>query len=164
MFNIGGTTINGGLIAQSIDVHGRLLFSTSEIGLRPRVKRDAACQLGDILALYDNGYRTYLVGVEIKDWERAIHPSIGRDYMIAYGACEYFYLAARKFSDSLFDHPSLGLFDLTRMQVVKKASYLYPDYRQRAHVVRGLKRRSGLYDIIEDPYQQNLSRYAQCTE
>jgi hypothetical protein len=37
--------------------------------------------------------------------------------------CESFYLATKKFSKSTFEFNDIGLFDLTRMKVIKSSEF-----------------------------------------
>jgi len=82
------------------------------------------------------------VGIEIKEWEKRVHPKMALEYLETYRpTCEYFYLAAKKFSKSTIELKDIGLFDLTRRKVIKNAEYLYPDVDFRTNLMSRIKNR-----------------------
>jgi hypothetical protein len=108
------------VIVNAIDQHGIPLFHTSEMHLKPFICRESACNLADIIAVYKQSERFYIVGIEIKEWDKSVHPKMAMEYLETYrGTCEYFYLAVNKFSKSTLELKDIGLFDLGRMKVVK---------------------------------------------
>src|SRR3990170_8393365 len=127
-FSSFGTTINSNIIVNAITHHGIPVFHTSEIHLKPFLCRESACNLADIIAVYKQAERFYIVGIEIKEWDKRVNPKIAREYLETYRhTCEYFYLAAKKFSKITLELKNIGLFDLTRMKDIKDPEYLYPD-------------------------------------
>ncbi|MDO8725135.1 MAG: hypothetical protein Q7J35_03590 [Candidatus Methanoperedens sp.] len=69
--------------------------------------------------------------IEIKEWDKRVNPKIAVEFLETYKpTCEYFYLAAKKFSKSTLELENIGLFDLTKMKVIKNPEYLYPDTDQ----------------------------------
>jgi hypothetical protein len=103
------------VIVDAITQHGSPVFQTSELHLKPFLSRDSACNLADIIAVYKQLERFYIVGIEIKEWEKRVHPKLALEYLDTYRpTCEYFYLAAKKFSKSTLELKAIGLFDLTR--------------------------------------------------
>lgn len=147
-------------IAESITLHGTPVYVEKEFHIKPYRRRTDACYYGDIVAVYKNTSRWYLVGIEIKDWKAKVGMSYARQYLRTYGTvCEYFYLAARRFSEKLFASPSIGLFSLDKMAVIKKPCYLFPDEMLRSEAIRRMKK-SGLdARVIESPYQTTLDSY-----
>jgi hypothetical protein len=147
-------------IARSITIHGRPVYVEREFHIKPYRNRADACYYGDILAVYNHGYRWYLVGIEIKDWKTRVGMKLARRYLKTYGAvCEYFYLAARRFSQKLFGYSPVGLFSLERMEVIKNPRYLFPDELLRVEAIKRMKK-SGLDPlVVESPYQTTLDRY-----
>jgi len=94
-FSSFGMTINSNLIVDAITHHGIRVFHKSEILLKPFLCRESVCNLADIIAVYKQSERFYIVGIEIKEWDKRVHPKIAMEYMETYrGTCEYFYLAA----------------------------------------------------------------------
>jgi hypothetical protein len=152
-------------IAQSITDHGRPVYVEREFHIKPYRNRADACYYGDILAVYKCDYHWYLVGIEIKDWKTRVGIKLARRYLKTYGAvCEYFYLAARRFSQRLFGCSPVGLFSLEKMEVVKKPHYLFPDEILRVEAIKRMKK-SGLDPrVIESPYQTTLDRYMRCED
>ncbi|CAG0967817.1 hypothetical protein METP3_01250 [Methanosarcinales archaeon] len=66
------------------------------------------------------------MGIEIKEWDKRVHPKMAMEYLETYrDTCEYFYLAAKKFSRSTLELKDIGLFDLGRIKVIKDPGYLY---------------------------------------
>jgi hypothetical protein len=123
-------TVNEDLILRRLDRHGRLVCHSTEVPLEPvyLTTDRVPCYLGDILALYRGEAGHVLVGIEVKDWDNRVHPKLAREYLVAYGrACQYFYLAAKEFSQGLFAIRDMGLFDLDRREVVKAPAPLSPD-------------------------------------
>jgi len=96
-FSSFGTTINSNKIVDAITNHGNPVFQTSEIHLKPYLCRERVCNLADIIAVYKQSERFYIVGIEIKEWDKRVHPKMAMEYLETYrGTCEYFYLAAKK--------------------------------------------------------------------
>lgn len=148
------------LITDSIRKHGNPIHVEKEFHIKPVRNRKDVCYYGDIFAVYEKGRRWYLVGIEIKDWKVKVGPRIAQQYVSVYGeVCEYFYLAARRFSQRLLQFPSIGLFSLEKMEVVKEPAYLYPDENLRASAIKRMKK-GGLKEIvIESPYQTTLDSF-----
>jgi hypothetical protein len=158
-------TVNEALILSAIRDKGELVFSATESALAHKFERwRGECFYADVLALFRKEKRDYLVGIEVKDWGARITRKLCRQYLDTYGrSVEYFYLAGRKFSPSIWAIPRLGLIDLDRLEVVKKARYLYPDKKLRAGVVKVLKEYKGAPEAIqEDPYQMSLGKFGDC--
>ena len=100
-FSSFGMTINSNEIVSAINQHGVPVFHTSEMHLKPFLCRESVCNLADIIAVYKRSERFYVVGIEIKEWDKRVHPKMAMEYLETYrGTCEYFYLAANKFSKS----------------------------------------------------------------
>src|SRR5659263_595998 len=134
--------INSHVIVNAIIHHGIPVFHTSEMHLKPFLCRESACNLADIIAVYKQSKRFYIVGIEIKEWEKRVHPNMALEYLETYRpTCEYFYLAAKKFSKSTIELKDIGLFDLTRRKVIKNAEYLYPDVDFRTNLMSRIKNR-----------------------
>jgi hypothetical protein len=152
-------TVNEGLILNIIEEHGDYVLHATESVLAKRFfDWDGVCYLADILTIYRKNNRDYLIGIEIKDWKHKVHPKLCWDYLKTYRkSCEYFYLAARKFSQAAPMINEIGLINLSTMKVIKPAEYLYPPKEFRSGVVKGLKTFTTYSrDIIEDPYQMSL--------
>ncbi len=148
------------LVAECIREHGIPIHVEKEFHMKPVRNRKDICYYGDILAVYEKGNSWYLVGIEIKDWKARVGPQIAHDYLTVYGAvCEYFYLAARRFSHQLLGIPSVGLFSLEKMKVIKRPEYLYPDERLRASAIKRMKKGGLKEAVIESPYQTTLDLY-----
>ncbi len=155
-------TANEQLILDIIEGHGSyVLHATESVLARRFMDWDGVCYLADILTIFRKNQRDYLIGVEIKDWKTTVHPKLCWDYLKTYRkSCEYFYIAARKFSLTAPMINEVGLINLSTMKVVKRAEYLFPQKEFRAGVVRSLKKTiSPTRDIIEDPYQTSLDMY-----
>ncbi len=155
-------TVNEQLILDIIEDHGEYVLHATESVLAKRFfDWEGVCYLADILTIFRNKKRDYLIGIEIKDWKHTVHPKLCWQYLKTYRkSCEYFYLAARKFSPDAALIEELGLINLSTMKVVKRAEYLFPSKEFRAGVVRGLKKCTSFRrDLIEDPYQMSLDRY-----
>ncbi|UCE37446.1 MAG: hypothetical protein JSW00_18645 [Thermoplasmata archaeon] len=155
-------TINEQLILDIIEDHGDyVLHATESVLARRFLDWEGICYLADILTVFRKNHRDYLIGIEIKDWKHTVHPKLCWEYLKTYRkSCEYFYLAARKFSGTASIIKEIGLINLSTMKVVKRAEYLFPQKEFRAGVVRGLKKfTSPVRDIIEDPYQMSLDMY-----
>jgi len=136
-FSSFGTTTNSHAIVNAITRHGNLIFHTSEMHLKPFLCRESVCNLADIIAVYKQSERFYVVGIEIKEWNKRVNPKIANQYLETYrSTCEYFYLAAKRFSKNTLEIRDIGLFDLTRMKVIKNPAYLYPDTDFRANIMR----------------------------
>jgi hypothetical protein len=147
-------------IAACIKEHGIPIHVEKEFHIKPVRNRRDACYYGDILAVYERGRRWYLVGIEVKDWKARVGPKLAKEYLSTYGeVCEYFYLAARRFSRRLLTFPSVGLFSLEKMEVVKKPGYLYPDENLRASAIKRMKKDGLKETVIESPYQTTLDQF-----
>lgn len=152
------------VIAESIKEHGTPIHVEKEFHMKPVRCRKDVCYYGDILAIYEKerqkGRRWYLVGIEVKDWKVKVGPKLAHEYLSVYGqVCEYFYLAAQKFSSKLLRHSSIGLFSLEKMEVVKKPKYLYPNENLRRNAVKRMKKSGLKEDVIESPYQTTLDLF-----
>ncbi len=160
-FSSFGTTINSGAIIGAITRHGVPVFHTSEMHLKPFLCRKSACNLADIIAVYKQSERFYIVGIEIKEWKNRINPKIAMEYLETYrSTCEYFYLAAKHFSKSIFELKDIGLFDLTGMKVVKNPEYLYPDADFRANLMKRIKKNFNvLSNVVDDPFQRTILEF-----
>jgi hypothetical protein len=155
-------TKNEQMILDIIDEHGDyVLHATESVLARRFYDWDGVCYLADILSIYRKNSRDYLIGIEIKDWHAKVHPKLCWDYLKTYRkSCEYFYLAARKFSQVAPMINEIGLINLDTMKVVKRAEYLYPQPEFRSGVVRSLKKFTNIRRaIIEDPYQMSLDMF-----
>lgn len=155
-------TVNEQLILDIIEGHGDyVLHATESVLARHFLDWDGVCYLADILTIFRKNKRDYLIGIEIKDWSQKVHPKLCWEYLKTYRkSCEYFYLAARKFSLTAPIIKEIGLINLSTMKVVKRAEYLFPEKDFRAGVVRSLKKcTEPKRDIIEDPYQMSLDMY-----
>jgi hypothetical protein len=155
-------TVNERLILDIIENHGEyVLHATESVLARRFMDWDGICYLADILSIFRNNNRDYLIGIEIKDWNHRVHPKLCWQYLKTYRkSCEYFYLAARKFSADASVIKEIGLINLSTMKVVKRAEYLFPSKEFRAGVVKRLKKvTSTKRNIIEDPYQMSLDMY-----
>ena len=101
------------------------------------------------------------MGIEIKEWNVTVNPKLAMEYLETYGnTCEYFYLAAKKFSKSTLELDEIGLFDLTEMKVIKNPAYLFPNPDFRAHLMKRIKKQYNiLLDVVDDPYQRTLLEF-----
>lgn len=160
-FSSFGATINSHQIVDAIHLHGTPVFHTSEMYIKPFLCRRSACNLADIIAIFKQTERFYVVGIEIKEWEACMHPKMALEYLETYRrTCEYFYLAAKRFSRSTFELERIGLFDLTEMRVVKHPAYLFPDPGFRANLMKRIKKQfQVLPDAVDDPYQRTLPEF-----
>jgi len=160
-FSSFGTTVNSHEIVDAITQHGIPIFHISEIHLKPYVCRKSACNLADIMAIFKQSGRHYIVGIEIKEWNATVNPKLAMEYLETYrNTCEYFYLAAKKFSKSTVELNEIGLFDLTEMKVIKSPAYLFPNPDFRAHLMKRIKKQYNiLHDVVEDPYQRTLLEF-----
>ncbi len=156
-----GTTINSHEIIRSINLHGIPVFHTSEMYIKPFLCRKSACNLADIIAVYKQSWRFYIVGIEIKEWSAAVYPKQAIEYLNTYrSTCEYFYMAAKHFSSSTLELEEIGLFDLTEMKVIKSPEYLHPNPDFRANLMKRIKKQYNLlYDVVDDPYQRTLPEF-----
>lgn len=155
-------TINEELILDLFKDHGEyVLHATESILTRHFLGWDGVCYLADILTIFRRNNRDYLIGIEIKDWKHRVHPKLCWDYLKTYRkSCEYFYLAARRFSQDACTIREIGLINLNTMKIVKRARYLYPRKELRASAVKSLKKATKINKhIIEDPYQTSLDMY-----
>ena len=161
-FSSFGTTINSNKIVDAITNHGNPVFQTSEMHLKPYLCRESVCNLADIIAVYKQSERFYIVGIEIKEWDKRVNPKMAMEYLETYrGTCEYFYLAANKFSKSTLELKDIGLFDLSRMKVVKNPGYLYPDVEFRANLMTRIKNNFKVLTNAVDPFQRTIGEYYQ---
>jgi hypothetical protein len=156
------TTINSSPIVNAINQHGIPVFETTEMHLKPFICQNSVCNLADIIAVYKQSERFYIVGIEIKEWDKRVNPKIAIEYLETYRhTCEYFYLAAKKFSLSTLEVKDIGLFDLTRMKVIKSSDYLYPDVDFRAHLMGRIKNNfKVLTNAVDDPFQRTIGEYS----
>ena len=149
-------------VLDDADDHGEYVLHATESSLCRRFHDwSGKCFFADILAVYKKDAKDYLIGIEIKDWKNTVHPKMCYEYLQTYRtSCEYFYIAARKFSQTLASIDEIGLINIDTMKVVKPAKYLYPDKEYRMEVVRRLKRITRTTkNILEDPYQLSLERW-----
>ena len=152
-----------GFIIYALKRHGTPLLTVKEINLKSDLDYTRACIFADMVALYDNGT---LVGVELKDWKRKTYPRLAKEYLKTYReVCDYFYLASNGFSEGVFKVEEVGLFDLKKKRVVKKASYLHPSTKLRCDMINRLKglftegmdsRRDAL-PLLLHPFQKTLN-------
>ena len=161
IFSHFGMTINSQEIVNSITGHGIPVFHTPEMHIKPFICRKSACNLADIIAVYKRSERFYIVGIEIKEWNAVVHPKLAHDYLETYrDTCEYFYLAAKRFSGATFEIKDIGLFDLNTMKVIKNPGYLFPNADFRAHLMRRIKKHyQVLPGVVEDPFQRTLGEF-----
>ncbi len=155
------TTINSNEIVNAINHHGVPVFHTSEMHIKPFLCRESVCNLADIIAVYKRSERFYVVGIEIKEWDKRVHPKTAMEYLETYRrTCEYCYLAAKKFSQSTLELNDIGLFDLTRMKVIKNPEYLYPDVDFRANLMKRIKYNFRvLTNAVDDPFQRTIEEF-----
>jgi hypothetical protein len=74
--------------------------------------------------------------------------------------CEYFYLAAKKFSMRMLEMEDIGLFDLTNMKVIKSSGYLFPDIEFRSNLMKRIKNNFRvLTNAVEDPFQRTILEF-----
>ncbi|CAG0951982.1 hypothetical protein METP3_00268 [Methanosarcinales archaeon] len=153
-------TINSNEIISAINQHGIPVFHTSEIN-KPILCRESVCNLADIIAVYKQSERFYVVGIEIKEWDKRVHPKMAMEYLETYrGTCEYFYLAAKKFSKGTLELKDIGLFDLSRMKVVKNPGYLYPNMEFRSNLMARIRNNfKVLTNAVEDPFQKTILEF-----
>lgn len=148
------------MIVDYIKEHGTPIHVEKEFHIKPVRQRKDICYYGDILAVYEKGARWYLVGIEVKDWKVRVGEKLVREYLSVYGqVCEYFYLAARRFSINVLTVPSVGLFSLEKLEVVKKPQYLYPDEKLRMSAVKRMKKSGLQKNVLESPYQMTLDSF-----
>ncbi len=160
-FSSFGTTINSQEIVSAITCHGIPVFHTSEIHIKPFLCKKSVCNLADIVAVFRQSGRFYIVGIEIKEWNASVNSKLAMEYLDTYRqSCEYFYLAAKHFSSGIFKMEEIGLFDLNLMKVIKNPSYLFPDSDFRAHLMKRIKKHfQVLQEAVDDPYQRVLVEY-----
>jgi hypothetical protein len=101
------------------------------------------------------------VGIEIKEWDKHVHPKMAMEYLETYRpTCKYFYLADEKFSRSTLELKEIELFDLSRMKVIKNSDYLYPDVDFRANLMGRIKNNfKVLSNAVDDPFQRTILEY-----
>ncbi len=160
-FSSFGATINSNEIVNAITQQGIPVFHTSEMHLKPFLCRESACNLADIIAVYKQSERFYIVGIEIKEWDKRVHPRIALEYLETYRrTCEYFYLAAKRFSMKTLELAEIGLFDLTKMKVIKNSEYLYHDMDFRANLMKRIKNNfKVLSNAADDPFQRTILEF-----
>ncbi len=160
-FSSFGATINSNLIVSAITCHGIPVFHTSEMLLKPFIPRDSACNLADIIAVYKQSERFHIVGIEIKEWDKRVHQKLAEEYLETYRhTCDYFYLAAKRFSKRTLALKDIGLFDLTEMKVIKNPDYLYPDVNLRSNMMKRIKKHfKVLSNAVDDPFQRTLFEF-----
>ena len=74
--------------------------------------------------------------------------------------CDYFYLAAKKFSSSMLELKDIGLFNLTRMKVIKESTYLCLDSELRANLMNRIKNNFRmLTNDVDDPFQRTIEEF-----
>lgn len=151
-------------ITECIKAHGTPIHVEKEFHMKPVRQRKDICYYGDILAVYEKkrqkGNCWYLVGIEIKDWKQRVGKTLVKEYLSVYGVvCEYFYVAARRFSPHVLSLSSVGLFSLEQMKVIKHPSYLYPDETLRKSAVKRMKKQGLTSRVIESPYQTTLDHF-----
>lgn len=83
-FSSFGMTINSNKIVDAITNHGNPVFQTSEMHLKPYLCRESVCNLADTIAVYKQSERFYIVGIEIKEWDKRVHPKIAMEYLETY--------------------------------------------------------------------------------
>jgi len=155
-----GSTINPRAIVNAITQHGVHVIHTSKTQLKPFLCRDSACNLADIIAVYKQSEKFYIVGIEIMESDKRVHPKMAVEYLETYGqTCDYFYLTAKKFSQSTLEL-DMGLFDLTRMKVIKSSEYLSPDTDLRANLMKRIRNNFRvLTNAADDPFQRTIEEF-----
>lgn len=155
-------TVNADLILRRLGRRDELVCYATEVPLEPvyTTTDQVTCYRGDVLALYRGPGGHYLVGIEVKDWGTRVGVKLARGYLRDYGrACQYFYLAARDFTEGVFSVRGLGLFHLDRREVVKAAGELTPDPALWLSAVERLSERCGVsVDLPSHPHQRTLPR------
>jgi len=159
-FSSFGSTINSRAIVNVITLHGVPVIHTSETQLKPFLCRDSACKLADMIAVYKQSERFYIVGIEIMESDKRVHPKLAVEYLETYRkTCDYFYLVAKKFSQSTLEL-DIGLFDLTKMKVIKSSEYLYPDPEFRAELMKRIRNNFRvLTNAVDDPFQRTIGEF-----
>ncbi len=160
-FSSFGMTINSHEVVNVITGHGIPVFHTSEMHIKPFICRKSVCNLADIIALFKKSERVYIVGIEIKEWDAPVHSKLASDYLETYRrTCEYFYLAAKRFSKNTLRLEEIGLIDLNDMKVIKDPGYLFPDPDFRANMMKRIKKQFQVpAGIVDDPYQRTLLEF-----
>ncbi len=155
------STIYPHKIVNSITQHGIPVFYTSGMKLKPFLCQESACNLTEIIAVYKQSERFYIVGIEITEWDKRVHPKMALEYLETYRkTCEYFYLAAKKFSKSTLELEDIGFFDLSRMKAIKNSEYLSPDPRFRANLMSRIMNNFKKFTNAEDdPFQKMLVEF-----
>ncbi len=161
MFSYFGMTTNANQIVNAITEHGVPVFHTSEIHIKPFICRKSVCNLADIIAVFKQSERFYIVGIEIKEWDAVVHQKLALSYLDTYrDSCEYFYLAAKHFSKGTLELKDIGLLDLNTMKVIKSPSYLFPDCDFRGNLMKRIKKHyQVLSGVVEDPFQRTLMQF-----
>ncbi|MBU6997617.1 MAG: hypothetical protein HXS41_08830 [Theionarchaea archaeon] len=148
------------MITEHIREHGIPIYVEREFHIKPYRDRSDVCYYGDIVAVYQNGRRWYIVGIEVKDWKARVGSKLAAQYLSVYGeVCEYFYIAARRFSQSLLRTSRIGLFSLESMKVIRRSQYLFPDERLRISAVKRMKKGGLNPRVLESPYQTMLDAF-----
>ncbi len=154
-----GTNINSHAIVNSITQHGIPIFHASKTHLKPFLCRDS--NLPGIIAVYKQLERFCIVGIAINDLNATVRPKLATEYLETYRhTCDYFYLSAKRFSQSALELKDIGLFDLTKMKVAKESAYLCSDSEFRANLMRGVQKYfKALPGEVEDPFQRTLVEF-----
>ncbi len=99
--------------------------------------------------------------LKIKEWDKCVHQKLAAEYLETYrNTCEYFYLAAKTFSKRTLEIKDIGLFDLTKMRVIKNPGYLYPDADLRGNMMKRIKKHFNvLTNAMDDPFQRTLLEF-----
>jgi hypothetical protein len=148
------------MITEYIREHGTPIHVEKEFHIKPYRDHSDICYYGDIVAVFQNGKRCYIVGIEVKDWKARVGSKLATQYQSVYGeVCEYFYIAARRFSRSLLRTSCVGLFSLESMKVIRRSPYLFPDETLRINAVKRMKKGGLDPDVLESPYQTTLDRF-----
>ncbi len=160
-FSSFGSTINCRAIVDAITLHGIPVIHTSETQLKPFLCWESACSLADIIAVYKQSERFYVVGIEITESDKRISPKMAVEYLETHRkTCDYFYLAAKRFSSSTLDLEGIGLFDLTRMKVIKSSEYLSSDPDFRAELMKRIKNNFKMLTCaVDDPFQSTIEEF-----
>jgi len=159
-FSSFGTTINSDLIVNAIIHHGIPVFTH----LRYILNHTFA---GKVYAIWltllrsINDLRDSLLWDRDQGMDKRVHPKMAMEYLETYReTCEYFYLAANKFSKSTLELKDIGLFDLGRMKVIKDPGYLYPDVEFRSNLMKRIKNNfKVLGNAVDDPFQKTILEF-----
>ncbi len=152
--------INSRAIVNAITQHG--IPISHEKYLRLFLCQESACNLADIVAIYMQSDRLCIVGIKVNESNDIVCPKLAMDYLETYrNTCEYFYLAGKRFSQSMLEVKEVGLFDLTQMRTIKEAAYLSLDTEFKSIILRGVQKYfRTLPGGIEDPFQRTLGEFS----